>query len=295
MFIVKIWGGLGNQMFQYAMGKALSIKNNTELRLDISHYQKKVRNETPRSYRLNIFTEIEESFADEKIVRKVLPRFRSEFLNSIYRKVNKDILEFNKRYIVEKESSPLEILVSTGEIFYLDGYWQMEDHFKSYRKEILDCFNLGYLNNNIELADLVREINEMTSISIHIRRGDYVSNNKASAHHGVCSLTYYQNAIAEMQKKYDGGNLKFYIFSDDIQWCIDNLIINDTHQYITTKEDYYDLYLMSICKDNIIANSSFSWWAAWLNSNQNKTVIAPAKWFISQSTKNILPKSWLVI
>ena len=178
---------------------------------------------------------------------------------------------------------------------YLDGYWQSELYFKDIRNEIIEDFLIKAPfgeRATMYLAD----IQTSKSVSIHIRRGDYVSNTHTNNIHGVCDLNYYQIAINYMISNVE--NPKFYIFSDDITWCkihfdhLDNKIFVEN-----TNNALEDLELMKSCQHNIIANSTFSWWGAWLNQNTKKIVIAPKRWFAEEkmeaNSKNIVCESWV--
>jgi Glycosyl transferase family 11 len=292
MIIVKLCGGLGNQMFQYAAAKALSVTNNTKLKLDISHFDKIAPNQTIRSYSLNIFPNVKEEIAEKEEIRKIIPQFETDILNKIYKYINNKIFNFNKSFIIESDLSYSGISFKSKEPAYLEGYWQSEKYFKEQSLVIEDCFSLDYLNNNASLQSFIERTRSRMSISIHVRRGDYITNPSTNSYHGIAELSYYHRSIAKIAGLVS-GNLEFFIFSDDIQWCRENLKIDHKHVYISTGEHHHDLYLMSCCRHNIIANSSFSWWAAWLNKNSDKIIIAPKKWFSNQPAKDVVPVNWI--
>ena len=140
-----------------------------------------------------------------------------------------------------------------------------------------------------------QEIIATESVSLHVRHGDYVTNADTNSFHGVCSLDYYKNAVSKIKQEMP---LPFFIFSDDIIWAKENLdfIGNMTFiEYNGATPDHEEMYLMSLCQHNIIANSSFSWWGAWLNQNPNKIIIAPQNWFndVSLDTKDLIPNEWI--
>ena len=292
MIVVKLGGGLGNQMFQYAAAKALSLRNNTVLKLDISHFEKIISNETLRNYRLDVFPNIKETIAEKQEINKLVPRFDFDFLNKIYKNINIKIFNFNKAYKAERNFSYSEITLGKNKTAYLEGYWQSEKYFDTACNLIKECFSLDYLNDHAPLQEFIKMIQSGTSVSIHVRRGDYVTNPSTNHYHGVLEMNYYERAIAKMVAS-SYPDIVFYIFSDDIEWCKKNLKISCKHVYISTGKDYHDLYLMSNCRHNIIANSSFSWWAAWLNKNIDKIIIAPKKWFSNQPSKDIVPVNWI--
>ena len=181
---------------------------------------------------------------------------------------------------------------------YLDGYFQCEKYFKDIREIILEQFSI-----NQDISNYTKEIknkiqNFQNSCSLHIRRGDFV-NSKNINIHGACDIEYYKKAMKYLEEKVE--NINYFIFSDDIEWVKENLAIQNAI-YIDSKEKripHEDIYLMSLCKNNIIANSSFSWWGAWLNQNEKKMVIAPKRWFaddkLESQSKDIVCESWVRI
>jgi len=179
---------------------------------------------------------------------------------------------------------------------YYDGYWQSEKYFKSIEGVLRTELEYKAVLND-ENALLLHDIISNESISVHIRRGDYLSVKVNSKLFSTCSIDYYMHAVNYFLNKY--SNSVFYIFSDDIDWAKSNFI-GDRFRIIDNNFDNpeIDLYLMSKCKHNIIANSSFSWWGAWLNSNPNKIVFAPQSWYknkLNESTKDLIPSDWIMI
>jgi hypothetical protein len=175
--------------------------------------------------------------------------------------------------------------ISNSEKYFIDAEKQIRKDF---------VFKLPMQNENIGLA---KKISQVNAISLHVRRGDYASNPQNIATHGLCSIDYYQAAIKHMVEQVK--NPYFFVFSDDSAWVTSNLKIDFLHQYVDHnhgKESYNDMHLMSLCKHNIIANSSFSWWGAWLNQNAEKIVFAPKQWFSkSTDTIDLIPSNWIRI
>lgn len=293
MIIVKLTGGLGNQMFQYAAAKALSVSNDTELKLDISHFNKPVSNETLRYFRLDIFPNIKEPIADKHEINKLIHQFDFNFFNKLYKNFNKRIFNFNKAYKTERGLLYSAITLNESKSAYLDGYWQTEKYFDKEKIVIHECFSLDYLDQHKAIQPFIDMMQSEIPVSIHVRRGDYVSNPLTRAYHGTADTDYYKRSIAKITETIS-GNFIFFIFSDDIAWCKKNLIIPFKHVYISTGTDYYDLHLMSRCRHHIIANSSFSWWGAWLSKNSDKIIIAPEKWFVGPQSNDIVPVNWLI-
>ncbi len=289
MYIVKINGGLGNQMFQYAFAYTLSKKNKSNVKLDTEIFE----TYHLRKYELYLFNisldlipknEFEQlKYKHKNIFNKILQKIKKKenFFSYLY--YREAIFNFDKN-----------IFKLQGDI-YFDGYWQSEKYFNEYRDELLQHFTFKNKLSN-QSKNYYQEILANESVSLHIRRGDYVSNLKTNSVHGLCSLEYYQFAISLLENK----TIKptFFIFSDDLIWAKENINFIDNLIFIELDKDtpdHEEMYLMSQCKHNIIANSSFSWWGAWLNQNKNKIVIAPKKWFndISINTNDLIPESWI--
>ena len=286
MVIVKIIGGLGNQMFQYAYAKALQQKGH-EVKIDISAFE---TYKLHGGYQLNKYNiDLDSSIKDENdkfykntFFYKVLRRFGMD----LSRRIKEKSLLFDKKLLEIDDNS------------YLDGYFQCEKYFKDIREIILKQFTI-----NQDISNYTKEIknkiqNSQNSCSLHIRRGDFVNSTNINIH-GACDIEYYKKAMKYLEEKVE--NINYFIFSDDIEWVKENLAIQNAI-YIDSKEKripHEDIYLMSLCKNNIIANSSFSWWGAWINRNENKIVIAPKRWFaddkLENQSKDIVCESWVKI
>jgi len=293
MICVRLNGGLGNQMFQYAMGKALAVSHNTELIFDTSLLNRKTRNNTTiRNFDLNAF-DIDIKEATPTQLAKVTPLFY-KVINVIAIKLGFKGIALPNYFIEQKFSYDKRIEKIKNQCF-LVGYWQSPRYFNKIQATIRQEFKFPVLSgNNINIAD---QISSCNAISLHVRRGDFL-NLAAHGIHGICSLEYYQEAITFIKKKIEKP--VFFIFSDDLTWVETNLNIKEECYYITDnigEKSYIDMQLMSLCKHNIIANSSFSWWGAWLNSNREKIVIAPQTWFankrLNDETADLIPKEWI--
>jgi hypothetical protein len=283
MVISRIYGGLGNQLFQYAAGRALALHHGTKLLLDVGKFDE---------YKLRHFdlaalhTELTIAKPDELIPyfnRNVFQKIRDNIAPMSQRKVFKQKkFRFDPRFF----SLPAEI--------YIQGYWQSEKFFAPVADTIRREFTVRaeHIEKVRALADRIRG---EEAVSMHIRRGDY-TNKEIMERHGILPESYYQQAIALLRERYHG--LRFYFFSDDMQWVKDKFAI-DNAEFVSgayTSTHFEDFYLMSCCRHNIIANSSFSWWAAWLNANPAKTVIASRQWFGEKGpkdTQDLIPASWL--
>ena len=292
MVIVHLMGGLGNQMFQYAAGRAVAHRNQMLLKLDISDFEQY----PSRSYRLHHFN-IVESFATPDEVVRLTKRGR-DLWKRISRGAEHYLLPPYRRPVFAQSVGRFghfdpDVLRVRGSV-YLVGYWQSEKYFKDVEHIIRQDFTFRHTADT-ENQGLARIIGNTNSVSLHIRRGDYVCNPRFSRKFGTCSLEYYRTAIAKMAGKVKHPHI--FVFSDDIDWACDNL----KSQYPVTfvahndaNKDYEDLCLMSQCKHHIIANSTFSWWGAWLCANPEKVVIAPKIWFNEpgRDTRDLIPNSW---
>lgn len=295
MIIIKLKGGLGNQMFQYAFAKIIARKNNTQLLIDNSffnHGEKKI-GATPRNFELDIF-----NISFKKATKQDLSYFyKLSFINKLKKKLG---LNYPKTYN-EKSSKYNKLIELIKEPVYLSGYFQSFKYFLGHENFVRDIFSFPTSNLNDENIILLETIKNSESVSIHIRRGDYVSDVHTQKFHGNCSLNYYFAAIKLIKSQVDISQLIF--FSDDMDWVREQFIdLPQSKLFVTDNagdNSWKDMFLMSSCKHNIIANSSFSWWGAWLNKNPNKIVVAPKNWFTNpiqnKETCDLIPAKWIRI
>lgn len=289
MIIAKLIGGLGNQLFQYAAARSLALKHGVEAKVDSSVLETDTKGVyTQRKFELSSFA-ADIQIANEKELKPFLNKYNSKFIRTLQR--NAPGL-FSTLYVKENGNRFNMGFLGWPANTYLDGFWQSELYFKFYEEEIRSDleFNAEIKNKN---KDLANKINSLNSVSLHVRRGDYVSLASANQFHGLCSLDYYNEAVKTIADK--AGAIELFVFSDDQTWCKQNLKFNFPIHFVETNDAYSDMYLMTQCKHNIIANSSFSWWGAWLNANENKVVVAPKKWFNEPSidTTDVIPIEWL--
>lgn len=284
MKIVRIQGGLGNQMFQYAFYMALKEKHNN-VYCDVDEYKKNNCHngmELEKLFNIKIKTPPRMILKLYKSKNKILKYFQNTWLLKKYK--YEDTL-YEKRLIKSKENA------------YYSGYWQSEKYFLDIEYKIRKVFSFDkkITQENLKLIEEIS--NKNNTVSIHVRRGDYISHDSLG---NLTPVFYYKEGIKYIREKIQ--NPLFLIFSNDIEWCKKNFDFKEEEViYIDWNKDensFMDMYLMSICKNNIIANSSFSWWGAWLNTNTNKIVIAPEKWFRDESKlkyKDIVPEKWIKV
>lgn len=299
MIIVKLQGGLGNQMFQYALGRRLSLRYQVPLKLDLSHLRPNLFNllgvTVLRTYALRDFN-IRAGFAQNRDL-PFLSKIPSTRFTAGLNQINKLLNPRGKEVVREVPFSytkNIKSILDAGDNMYLDGFWNREMYFKEIATVIRRDFSLKKRMLG-RVIKSVRHIRETNSVSIHFRRKDYATNPNTRRFHGICGMDYYKKAIALILKKVK--NPHFFVFSDDPEWVKNNFKIARPTTYVSDickLNNAEELVLMSNCEHNIIANSSFSWWGAWLNKNPKKIVIAPKKWFrVKMNDREIIPPSWI--
>jgi hypothetical protein len=291
MIIARIIGGLGNQMFQYAAGRQLAATHNTILKLDVSDF----KDYNLHDYGLSAFN-IKELVAtpnETKLLKEADSGSFKKKLKKILRRPSK----LGITHIRENQYHFDPELLTMPDSVYLDGYWQSEKYFSDIADIVKKEFTvrLPQAGKNLELA---RQITSCESVSLHVRRGDYVTDEKTKTIHGTCDLDYYARCIERLTEKVHRPC--FFIFSDDPEWAEENLRIAHPATFVShngPEKNYEDLRLMSQCRHHIIANSSFSWWGAWLGQHRGTIVYAPKRWFNTPTfnTKDLLPDSWTPI
>lgn len=287
MIIVKSLGGLGNQMFQLAFYISLKHKNKN-VKLDIIGFE---------TYQLHNGYELERIFNINNVnyacvndIRKFNETNVPIFLKRVVR-ILKNLFGKNK-YIIERIRS-FDNKYYEMENCYLEGYWQSEKYFENVKNEIREIFTFPEIVDEHN-SQILKKIKATESIGIHVRRGDYIDHPYFV---GICTEVYYQKAINYLLSRVQNPHL--YFFSNDIDWCRESFKFSIPTYFIDwNKKDnsYIDMQLMAQCKHNIIANSTFSWWGAWLNSNPDKIVIAPTKIINGDNDViDLIPKSWVKI
>jgi len=296
MIVLRLKGGLGNQMFQYAFGRVLSIKNKTDLVFNIEAYEDSNKrpfrgNFAIRTYDLDVFN----------IKGRVAKKKEIPFLHRMYFKggimllidaVRRRIFRYKAHELYTQKFNSLHL--NLGPNSYIDGFFQSPKYWQGYEDIIREDFTLRVTPND-NIQSLYKKIIEAESLCIHVRRGDFIGNKD----HEIVSLDYYVRAMDFIDKRCKVDNI--YVFSDDIDWCKDNMKFR--HPTVFVGNDYAGqkgeghIYLISGCKNFIIPNSTFSWWGAWLSANMDKTVIAPKIWSRDPNTdmSDLLLDGWISI
>jgi hypothetical protein len=286
MMYTSIYGGLGNQMFQYATAKSISVARNVDFKIDTCKMNNS--NFITRNFLLSKFN-ISAQMAQ---IDEVFEFHNNKYFDFVLRKLyQKNIKLTNK--IFEKKYFHFDKDLLSNQKGYLDGYWQSFKYFENIRDILLKEFTLVQ-ELNFENKLILNQINESNSVSIHIRRGDYVKDKKNEKIYAVFGMEYYEDAIFYLIKTIQ--NPSFFVFSDDLEWASKNLDLkNATFVDVNaTQNPANDLILMSSCKHNIIANSTFSWWSAWLNKNAQKVFIAPKRWMSTiDNLDDLYPQNWI--
>lgn len=282
MIIIELAGGLGNQMFQYAFGLRLAIERNTVVETNSFLLTNKLlsvlRQYTYRRFELSVFGITKPNSSPADLIQAILP------------------FQPGSTLLREPDAGSLPSLppLAVERVVCL-GYWQSEQYFKSAESAVREKFIFRQPVSDFTqcLTELILKTRH--SVFVHIRRGDYVTNAGASRHHGVCSPDYYRQALAYVRTRVE--NPHFYVFSDDLAWVRQELgsLLNPATYVDGNRgvDSWQDMFLMSKCRHAILANSSFSWWGAWLNPELERIVVAPRHWFVAKSADGRLPDHWV--
>ncbi|MCG6533237.1 MAG: alpha-1,2-fucosyltransferase [Syntrophales bacterium LBB04] len=276
MIIINLMGGLGNQMFQYAAAKHLSIIHNTSLKIDTEDFRKLTVNKEHILQLDCMNIRAEQAFSEE--IKKFKPRKRlNRMFNRILRTFTGEPLRINRNLLYEEPAGSAfkDNFFDLGPDRYLIGYFNSYKYFDPIRNMLIEEYS-PWEHITIEAQEIIKQIEESNSVSIHIRRGDYV--NDPNVHKGIAGIitdNYYKNAVNRMAALVDDPH--FYVFSNDMPWVRENFKIPFRTTYVdinSPQKGYEDLWIMSKCRHNITAGgSTFSWWAAYLNQNASKIVV----------------------
>ncbi len=292
MVVVRLTGGLGNQLFQYALGRYLALHANAELVLEDSFYHHASPNSTPRTFELDKFKiYARRTSAAER-------RALQSYTGRIWKRIRRALpLPGALKYVYEPIGGFLPMARMLKDQVFLDGYWQSAAYFTGI-ENLLRTELQPLLPMSDKDQQIASHIEKVESVSLHVRRGDYTSNATANSLHGFCGLDYYQAAIKLMGERL--SNPVFFVFSDDLLWLKSNLQIDYPCVYVdhnSSATAFQDLRLMSRASHHIIANSSFSWWGAWLNRSPAKQVVRPRKWYagLPRAGDQTCPGNWIAL
>ena len=294
MVIVRLMGGLGNQMFQYAAARRIALAHRVPLKLDISWFA----HWPDRAYALHGL-DIQETFATPDELRQVAGPSAKGIGRLAFRLRRRWGIAYGWTWIHERGLSPFDrrVLARPTRV-YLDGYWQSEKYFGDVADTIRREFTIDCPMDAMDARarDLADQIATTASVSVHIRRGDYVADPRNSRVRSVCTPAYYQACVARVAERVADPHL--FLFSDDPAWVAANLrfaypatLVSELAQH----QEHAELRLMSACRHHIIANSSFSWWGAWLDPRPDKLVLAPRRWMNDPRVddRDVLPPGWI--
>lgn len=292
MILAKLRGGLSNQMFQYAAARRLAHRHSTELRLDIGWYAKTPAGATPRAFEmhhLNISGTL--ATPDDVIGTDGVRNTKLKDLPAaLWRKLRPRF-----RFVAERHLHFDESVLNLPDNVCLFGYWPSAKYFQDVEPIIRSEFTVKEPPSD-ENASLIAAMHGVQSVSLHVRRGDYVQNPYVNRIHGTCTPAYYAAAVAHISARVPEPY--FFVFSDNLAWVRQQLPLPHPVQYVGHNQgskSYEDLRLMTHCRHHVIANSGFSWWGAWLDPRPDKIVCAPSRWFADApyDTKDILPEGWV--
>ena len=281
-------GGLGNQMFQYALGRRLAFDRDVPLKLDLSWF----KTQELRKFELDQFN-IQAEIATDDEVYRVRYFSYNRYFRKAYSIFQNQLPDWKRQWIKEKDMGNFDrnILKVTKNCF-LTGYWQSEKYFKPISSKLKEDFSIKemFSSKNHVMADDI--LSKHDSVSVHLRRGDYVTKDTG---HWVCPVDYYQRSMKFITQKFKTAH--FYFFSDDIEYTRLNLYTEHPSTFIKSNgNDVIDQKLMSLCHHHINANSSFSWWGAWLGEKTDSFVIVPNHWYTKRSfPPDRVPERWVAL
>jgi hypothetical protein len=293
---VSLYGGLGNQLFQYATARSLAVHLQAELALDLAWFDivTKMPDVTPRKFALAPFN-IRGTLQNEGTALFTTGNRLQRLAKKIVRALRP---QPTKVHLVTEEKSTFNPKIfSLQGLLWLKGHWSSPKYFENIQSLLQQ--EIGTPRQlNPKSTELISTISNSNAIAIHVRRGDYVTNKQAAKRHGLCGMEYYQAGLNIVTRGLD--NPHCYIFSDDTEWVRENFKIEIPMTIVDVNgpdDAHQDLWLMAACKRFIIANSSLSWWGAWLCGATDKVVVSPKKWALSagHDTQNLIPADWVQI
>ncbi len=307
MIVARIRGRLGNQMFQYAMARTLALERDAELRLDLTHFKFE-----KYQCRLGAFNTVWKEATLAEIGATVL---ESHALRAAARGVGVDPCPIEQKasrsiprlsgrpYIRERpkligyDEDAAGQVSRVGNDAYLDGFWQSERWFAARKAQIINELSLKG-RPSAEFDEWAKLMEGDGTVAVHVRRGDYQSDRATASVYGVCDRAYYERAETAVRESVPDP--QFFVFSDDPDWADKNLKLSSGFSVVRSRglQEYEEMHLMGRCAHNVISNSTFGWWGAYLNPNPNKTVVAPASWTRAGSgmvERDAMPTSWKLV
>lgn len=294
MIISRLMGGHSNQLFQYAVGRSLALGHNTNLLLDVSWFEEAVDVESPRDYELGVYP-LQARTTKLKGLHIIDPK------QPIGRKLKLASKLQPKKTVTmhyENDMGYNRNIPDLPDNTMLVGFWQNERYFAHIRPQLLKELEPTNPLSKVNQS-LIKEMQATESVWMHIRRGDYVTSKLTQDFHGLKDLEYYQKSLETLLKKLPANRqeqVAIFVCSNDIPWCKQNLKLGFPIKFVENKLGSDDMRVVKHCKHDILANSSFSWWGAWLNQNPDKIVIAPKQWFRDKKANDeidIVPKEWI--
>ena len=289
MIIVKIFQGLGNQLFQYSLSRSLQLRHGVQVKLDLTWFDEYSEHRPFGLDKFNTKFEIATQKEINQVKNGIYPNKLSQLLNN---KLSRFKKYYHQPYFKEDLSKLDSNILKINSRTYVEGYFSSDYFFKDYRGILLKEITLINQPNEVN-QNWIRKIKSSNSVALTVRRGDFIGNPL----HDVCDINYFHTAINEVTKHVE--NPVFFIFSDDLKWTKENLKIDKEHFLMghNYPNFYEDMRLISNCKHHIIPNSTFSWWGAWLADYPGKIVVAPKTWLNSASIdySYFLPKDWIKI
>lgn len=290
MIVIRLMGGLGNQMFQYALGRRLALERGTALKLDLGA----LTQDKDRAYRLQHLA-IDAGIANAAEILQA--KGGAGLAGKLTRRLDALKPWYRRHWVVERDPRWEPGIVSGITPVYLEGYWQREEYFATIAPSLRKELQLRDVPSHASQR-VAAHMNSVNAVSLHVRRGDYVTNPATQALYGVLPAQYYQAAALLMGERVERPH--FFAFSDQPAWVAENLHLDYPMTCVThngAERDYEDLWLMTHCKHHIVANSSFSWWGAWLSRHPGACVVAPAPWYQAPSWRAVdpAPRDWIRI
>lgn len=276
MVVTKLMGGLGNQMFQYATARRIAYRHNAPLKLDLSWFDNRPKSDTPRKYELQPYRLPAEICTQEELLEAQSWAGRPKWI----------FWRGNRYYQQTEHYKFYPELLTAPRNSYLEGFWQSAKYFEDVASVIRKDFDLP-------LVKVSKSIIGSLAVSVHVRRGDYANDPATRRFHGLLPLDYFKKAMSLIENKMEAP--KFFVFSDDPDWCRKNLRTKSLTILPPSKTPHEDIQLMRHCRHHILSNSSFGWWGAWLNPSPDKIVVAPKQWVADPSVKpeHVVPRDWI--